>query len=152
MPIILIVSWVNGIPMDLDLNLLETGSLVMTVFTTAFTLQVLKQITKKSRTHWYYLKCVSFFCGKQAGCMMMLIYMQDDKWHYLKGFNLTLCYIVIAACFFTIKALPSKPIEQLELCCVYLQMVPWHKWLLTFPNKIWWFTEPQLYAKRYHKL
>jgi len=99
-PIILIVSWVNGIPMDLDLNLLETGSLVMTVFTTAFTLQ-------------------------------------DDKWHYLKGFNLTLCYIVIAACFFTIKALPSKPIEQLELCCVYLQMVPWHKWLLTFPNKIW---------------
>ncbi|KAG2650575.1 vacuolar cation/proton exchanger 1c-like [Panicum virgatum] len=69
-PIILIVSWVNGIPMDLDLNLLETGSLVMTVFTTAFTLQ-------------------------------------DDKWHYLKGFNLTLCYIVIAVCFFTIKALPT---------------------------------------------
>jgi Ca2+:H+ antiporter len=74
-PIILIVSWVNGIPMDLDLNLLETGSLVMTVFTTAFMLQ-------------------------------------DDKWHYLKGFNLTLCYLVIAVCFFTIKALPSKPIEQ----------------------------------------
>ncbi|RLM79750.1 vacuolar cation/proton exchanger 1c-like [Panicum miliaceum] len=71
-PIILIVSWVNGIPMDLDLNLLETGSLVMTVFTTAFMLQ-------------------------------------DDKWHYLKGFNLTLCYIVIAVCFFTIKALPSTP-------------------------------------------
>ncbi|GJN19683.1 hypothetical protein PR202_gb06984 [Eleusine coracana subsp. coracana] len=70
-PIILIVSWVNGIPMDLNLNLLETGSLVMTVFTTAFTLQ-------------------------------------DDKWHYLKGFNLTLCYVVIAVCFFTIKALPSK--------------------------------------------
>ncbi|CAN6272485.1 unnamed protein product [Urochloa humidicola] len=69
-PIILIVSWVNGIPMDLDLNLLETGSLVMTVCTTAFTLQ-------------------------------------DDKWHYLKGFNLTLCYIVIAVCFFTIKALPT---------------------------------------------
>jgi len=69
-PIILIVSWVNGIPMDLDLNLLETGSLVMTVFTTAFTLQ-------------------------------------DEKWHYLKGFNLTLCYIVIAVCFFTIKALPT---------------------------------------------
>ncbi|RLN07455.1 vacuolar cation/proton exchanger 1c-like [Panicum miliaceum] len=69
-PIILIVSWVNGIPMDLDLNLLETGSLVMTVFTTAFTLQ-------------------------------------DDKWHYLKGFNLTLCYIVIAVCFFTIKGPPK---------------------------------------------
>ncbi|KAK3156721.1 hypothetical protein QOZ80_2AG0110970 [Eleusine coracana subsp. coracana] len=69
-PIILIVSWVNGIPMDLNLNLLETGSLVMTVFTTAFTLQ-------------------------------------DDKWHYLKGFNLTLCYVVIAVCFFTIKALPT---------------------------------------------
>ncbi|CAD6247322.1 unnamed protein product [Miscanthus lutarioriparius] len=68
-PVILIVSWVNGIPMDLDLNLVETGSLVMTVFTTAFTLQ-------------------------------------DGKWHYLKGFNLTLCYIVIAVCFFTIKAVP----------------------------------------------
>ncbi|TVU02253.1 hypothetical protein EJB05_52247, partial [Eragrostis curvula] len=71
-PVILIVAWVNGIPMDLDLNLLETGSLVMTVFTTAFTLQ-------------------------------------DDKWHYLKGFNLTLCYVVIAVCFFTIKALPTSP-------------------------------------------
>jgi Ca2+:H+ antiporter len=69
-PVILIVSWVNGIPMDLNLNLLETGSLVMTVFTTAFTLQ-------------------------------------DDKWHYLKGFNLTLCYAVIAVCFFTIKAHPT---------------------------------------------
>uniref|UniRef100_A0A0A8YSL9 Vacuolar cation/proton exchanger n=1 Tax=Arundo donax TaxID=35708 RepID=A0A0A8YSL9_ARUDO len=69
-PIVLIVSWVNGIPMDLDFNILETGSLVMTVFTTAFTLQ-------------------------------------DDKWHYLKGFNLMLCYVVIAVCFFTIKALPT---------------------------------------------
>ncbi|KAL6640175.1 hypothetical protein ACP70R_022024 [Stipagrostis hirtigluma subsp. patula] len=69
-PIILLVSWLNGIPMDLDLNLLETGSLVMTIFTTAFTLQ-------------------------------------DDKWHYLKGFNLTLCYVVIAVCFFSIKALPT---------------------------------------------
>jgi hypothetical protein len=45
-PVILIVSWVNGIPMDLDLNLVETGSLVMTVFTTAFTLQVMAQIAK----------------------------------------------------------------------------------------------------------
>ncbi|KAL6877549.1 hypothetical protein ACP4OV_012764 [Aristida adscensionis] len=70
-PIILIVSWVNGMPMDLDFDLLETGSLVMTVFTTAFTLQ-------------------------------------DDKWHYLKGFNLTLCYVVIAVCFFTMKVLPLR--------------------------------------------
>jgi hypothetical protein len=46
MPIILIVSWVNGIPMDLNLNLLETGSLVMTVFTTAFTLQVTVTIAR----------------------------------------------------------------------------------------------------------
>jgi hypothetical protein len=45
-PIILIVSWVNGIPMDLDLNLLETGSLVMTVFTTAFMLQVMTVTAK----------------------------------------------------------------------------------------------------------
>ena len=32
--------------MDLDLNLLETGSLVMTVFTTAFTLQVMTLTAK----------------------------------------------------------------------------------------------------------
>uniref|UniRef100_A0A0D9VFA8 Sodium/calcium exchanger membrane region domain-containing protein n=1 Tax=Leersia perrieri TaxID=77586 RepID=A0A0D9VFA8_9ORYZ len=69
-PVIMIVSWVNGIPMDLDFNLLETGSFVMTVIITAFTLQ-------------------------------------NDKWHYLKGFNLVLCYIVIAVCFFIMKALPS---------------------------------------------
>uniref|UniRef100_A0A0E0JZ02 Sodium/calcium exchanger membrane region domain-containing protein n=1 Tax=Oryza punctata TaxID=4537 RepID=A0A0E0JZ02_ORYPU len=69
-PVILIVSWVNGIPMDLDFNLLETGSLAMSVITTAFALQ-------------------------------------DDKWHYLKGLNLVFSYIVIAVCFFVMKALPS---------------------------------------------
>jgi hypothetical protein len=41
--------------MDLDLNLVETGSLVMIVFTTAFTLQVmarmLKQIMRKGRAN-----------------------------------------------------------------------------------------------------
>uniref|UniRef100_A0A0D9YR46 Vacuolar cation/proton exchanger n=1 Tax=Oryza glumipatula TaxID=40148 RepID=A0A0D9YR46_9ORYZ len=46
-PVILIVSWVNAIPMDLDFNLLETGSLAMAVITTAFTLQDDK---------WHYLK------------------------------------------------------------------------------------------------
>lgn len=45
-PVILIVSWVNGVPMDLDSNLVETGSLVMTVFTTAFTLQVMARSAK----------------------------------------------------------------------------------------------------------
>uniref|UniRef100_A0A0E0CJP0 Vacuolar cation/proton exchanger n=1 Tax=Oryza meridionalis TaxID=40149 RepID=A0A0E0CJP0_9ORYZ len=69
-PVILIVSWVNAIHMDLDFNLLETGSLAMAVITTAFTLQ-------------------------------------DDKWHYLKGLNLVFSYIVIAVCFFVMKALPS---------------------------------------------
>lgn len=69
-PIVLLVSWMIGIPMDLDFNPLETGSLVMAVVTTAFTLQ-------------------------------------DEKWHYLKGFNLVLCYVVIAVCFFTMKALPT---------------------------------------------
>uniref|UniRef100_A0A0E0G5I8 Sodium/calcium exchanger membrane region domain-containing protein n=1 Tax=Oryza nivara TaxID=4536 RepID=A0A0E0G5I8_ORYNI len=69
-PVILIVSWVNAIPMDLDFNLLETGSLAMAVITTAFTLQ-------------------------------------DDKWHYLKGLNLVFSYIVIAVCFFVMKALPN---------------------------------------------
>lgn len=40
--------------------------------------------------------------------ILISIFLQDGKWHYLKGFNLTLCYIVIAVCFFTIKATPSK--------------------------------------------
>ncbi|XP_015622640.1 vacuolar cation/proton exchanger 1c isoform X1 [Oryza sativa Japonica Group] len=74
-PVILIVSWVNAIPMDLDFNLLETGSLAMAVITTAFTLQ-------------------------------------DDKWHYLKGLNLVFSYIVIAVCFFVMKALPTLKKED----------------------------------------
>uniref|UniRef100_A0A0E0NDQ9 Vacuolar cation/proton exchanger n=1 Tax=Oryza rufipogon TaxID=4529 RepID=A0A0E0NDQ9_ORYRU len=80
-PVILIVSWVNAIPMDLDFNLLETGSLAMAVITTAFTLQ-------------------------------------DDKWHYLKGLNLVFSYIVIAVCFFVMKALPSIDGDALAMAMV----------------------------------
>lgn len=100
-PVILIVSWVNAIPMDLDFNLLETGSLAMAVITTAFTLQVIKIIANR---------CTNFFFVKTNTCRMnfMSIILQDDKWHYLKGLNLVFSYIVIAVCFFVMKALPSK--------------------------------------------
>jgi Ca2+:H+ antiporter len=39
-PLSVIVAWVAGIEMDLDFNLLETGSLFVSVLVTAFTLQV----------------------------------------------------------------------------------------------------------------
>ncbi|KAG6487203.1 hypothetical protein ZIOFF_055786 [Zingiber officinale] len=42
-PLCVMVAWITGIKMDLDLNLLETGSLIMAILVIAFTLQV---------THW----------------------------------------------------------------------------------------------------
>ncbi|KAF9594185.1 hypothetical protein IFM89_028842, partial [Coptis chinensis] len=38
-PLIIIVAWIGGIPMDLDLNILEIGSLGLSILITAFTLQ-----------------------------------------------------------------------------------------------------------------
>ncbi|KAK7286908.1 hypothetical protein RJT34_22257 [Clitoria ternatea] len=38
-PVCVIVAWILGIKMDLNLNLLETGSLALAIVTTAFTLQ-----------------------------------------------------------------------------------------------------------------
>ncbi|KAL8208788.1 hypothetical protein R6Q57_008200 [Mikania cordata] len=38
-PMSVIVAWIIGIKMDLDFNLLETGSLALTIIATAFTLQ-----------------------------------------------------------------------------------------------------------------
>ncbi|XP_042444620.1 vacuolar cation/proton exchanger 1a-like isoform X1 [Zingiber officinale] len=38
-PLCVIVAWITGIKMDLDLNLLETGSLIMAILVIAFTLQ-----------------------------------------------------------------------------------------------------------------
>jgi len=35
-----IVAWILGIKMDLNFNLLETGSLALAIITTGFTLQV----------------------------------------------------------------------------------------------------------------
>lgn len=35
-----IVAWIIGTKMDLDFNLIETGSLALTIIATAFTLQV----------------------------------------------------------------------------------------------------------------
>lgn len=65
-PMCVIVSWILGINMDLNFNILETGSLAMAIIATAFTLQ-------------------------------------DGTSHYMKGFALLLCYIVISACFFLSK-------------------------------------------------
>ncbi|XP_010916058.1 vacuolar cation/proton exchanger 1a isoform X2 [Elaeis guineensis] len=62
-PLSVIAAWIKGIHMDLDFELLETGSLVMSILITAFTLQ-------------------------------------DGTWHYMKGFVLLLCYVVIGASFF----------------------------------------------------
>ncbi|KAF7825544.1 vacuolar cation/proton exchanger 3-like [Senna tora] len=38
-PLCVVIAWIMGINMDLNLNLLETGSLAMAILTTAFTLQ-----------------------------------------------------------------------------------------------------------------
>jgi hypothetical protein len=35
-----VVAWIMGINMDLDFNILETGSLALAIIATAFTLQV----------------------------------------------------------------------------------------------------------------
>lgn len=39
-PLSVIVAWIIGINMDLDLNLLETSALALSILVTAFTLQV----------------------------------------------------------------------------------------------------------------
>ncbi|OEL29985.1 Vacuolar cation/proton exchanger 1b [Dichanthelium oligosanthes] len=39
-PLSVLVAWIMGIPMDLDFNLLETGSLFLAILVTTFTLQV----------------------------------------------------------------------------------------------------------------
>ncbi|GFY83773.1 cation exchanger 3 [Actinidia rufa] len=62
-PLSVITAWIIGINMDLNFNLLETGSLALSILVTAFTLQ-------------------------------------DGTSHYMKGFVLFLCYIIIGACFF----------------------------------------------------
>ncbi|KAI6698436.1 hypothetical protein NL676_018555 [Syzygium grande] len=38
-PFCVIVAWIMGIKMDLNFNLLETGSLALSIIVTAFTLQ-----------------------------------------------------------------------------------------------------------------
>ncbi|RLN30785.1 vacuolar cation/proton exchanger 1b-like [Panicum miliaceum] len=38
-PLSVLVGWIMGVPMDLDFNLLETGSLFLAIFVTTFTLQ-----------------------------------------------------------------------------------------------------------------
>lgn len=39
-PLTIVVAWILGIKMDLNFNLLETGSLALSIIITAFTLQV----------------------------------------------------------------------------------------------------------------
>lgn len=38
-PLCVVIAWICGIKMDLDFNLLETGSLALSIIVTAFTLQ-----------------------------------------------------------------------------------------------------------------
>nr|CAB3460535.1 unnamed protein product [Digitaria exilis] len=40
-PLSVLVAWIMGVPMDLDFNLIETGSLFLAVLVTTFTLQVM---------------------------------------------------------------------------------------------------------------
>lgn len=73
-PVCIVVSWIVGIKMDLNFNVLETSSLALSIIVTAFTLQ-------------------------------------DGTSHYMKGFVLLLCYVVIGACFFVYKT----PLHQGQL-------------------------------------
>ncbi|OIV98583.1 hypothetical protein TanjilG_12169 [Lupinus angustifolius] len=73
-PLCVIVAWIAGVEMDLNLNLLETGSLALAIIATSFTLQ-------------------------------------DGTSHYMKGFILLLCYIVIGACFFVQRS----PLNQVDI-------------------------------------
>ena len=43
-PLCVIVAWIMGIKMDLNFNLLETGSLALSIIAVAFTLQVINII------------------------------------------------------------------------------------------------------------
>ncbi|XP_028764360.1 vacuolar cation/proton exchanger 3-like [Neltuma alba] len=73
-PLCVIISWILGNKMDLNFNVVETGSLALAIIATAFTLQ-------------------------------------DGTSHYMKGFILLLCYVVIGACFF----LQRTPFNQVHL-------------------------------------
>ncbi|KAG6506243.1 hypothetical protein ZIOFF_031565 [Zingiber officinale] len=74
-PLCVMVAWITGIKMDLDLNLLETGSLIMAILVIAFTLQT-----------------------------QLMVLLQDGTSHYLKGHVPLLCYLAIGACFFVFKS------------------------------------------------
>ncbi|KAG6535481.1 hypothetical protein ZIOFF_000481 [Zingiber officinale] len=74
-PLCVMVAWITGIKMDLDLNLLETGSLIMAILVIAFTLQT-----------------------------QLMVLLQDGTSHYLKGLVPLLCYLAISACFFVFKS------------------------------------------------
>ena len=39
-PLCVVVAWIMGVKMDLNFNLLETGSLALAIIATTFTLQV----------------------------------------------------------------------------------------------------------------
>ncbi|CAD6270963.1 unnamed protein product [Miscanthus lutarioriparius] len=70
-PLSVLVAWIMGVPMDLDFNLLETGSLFLAVLVTAFTLQ-------DGSSHYlkgllllfcYIVIAVCFFVLRQRGSM-----------------------------------------------------------------------------------
>lgn len=43
-PLSVVLAWMMGIPMDLDFNFIETGSLLLSVLLTAFALQVFNNV------------------------------------------------------------------------------------------------------------
>lgn len=89
-----------GIQMDLDFKLLETGSLIIAILATSFTLQV-KQESIQNKVQCWSCSMIYFSCST-----VWVIFLQDGTSHYMKGFVLLLCYIVIGSCFFVLKAPP----------------------------------------------
>jgi hypothetical protein len=58
--------------MDLNLNLVETGSLVMTVFTTAFTLQVTITIARATENRMK--SGIVFYCLKDPSLLLLILF------------------------------------------------------------------------------
>ncbi|KAF5943346.1 hypothetical protein HYC85_017423 [Camellia sinensis] len=119
-PLCVVVAWIMGVNMDLDFNLLETGSLAFSIIVTAFTLQTdtvvlyvvagcngkyyLPQHCGSSSSHRIRRKIVEFrpnYKGKKKKkkkpwlplnvCSVTIVYVRADKCH-------PTCLCAICAC------------------------------------------------------
>lgn len=99
------MAWIIGINMDLNFNLLETGSLALSIILTAITLQV--KLNFKNQ-----ILCKNYKTYRSISVMYTLtnswLILQDGTSHYMKGLVLLLSYIVISVCFFVLKSPLSK--------------------------------------------